>query len=138
MQDRTFAQQVAMNDTNFAQDIEKMKLQYNMNDATGRTDFKRDLIKGGMSSEQADAIVRNETGEWNGVSGEKLLYADDGTFIKSTLSETTNPEGGIECAEYVSKITGSQVGSTWEEKTKLNKEPTGSVGSIAVWKPSNS
>jgi hypothetical protein len=46
-----------------------------------------------MSETQADAIVRNETGEWNGVTGEKLIYAEDGTFIKSTLKNTTNPNG---------------------------------------------
>lgn len=135
MQDRTFSQQLAMNDVNFNQDIQKMSMQYDMNDSQGRTEFKRDLIGKGMSETQADAIVRNETGDWNWVTGEKLLYADDGTFIKSTLKNTTNPNGWIECAEYISKMVGSRVGSTWEEKQKLNNETTGWIGSIAVWQP---
>lgn len=135
MQDRTFSQQLAMNDVNFNQDIQKMMTQYDMSQASWVTEFKRDLIKWGMSSEQADAIVRNETGNWNWVTGEKLIYADDGTFIKSTLKNTTNPNGWIECAEYVSKMVGSRVGSTWEDKKKLNNEENGTIGSIAVWQP---
>lgn len=135
MQDKSFGQQLALNDINFKQDIQKMLSQYDITKANWVTEFKRDLIKWGMSSEQADAIVRNETGQWNGVTGEKLLYADDGTFIKSTLKDTTNPNGGIECAEYISKMTGSRVWSTFEEKKKLNDEKTGTIGSIAVWRP---
>ena len=80
-----------------------------------------------MSSDQADAIVRNETGNWNGVTGEKLIYVDDGTFIKSSLQNTTNPNGGIECAEYISKMIGSRVGSTYADKLKLNSEKSGTI-----------
>ena len=43
-------------------------MQYDMNDAQGRTEFRRDLIGKGLSETQADAIVRNETGDWNGVT----------------------------------------------------------------------
>lgn len=137
MQDRTFSQQLAMNDVNFNQDIQKMMAQYDLSQSSWVTEFKRDLIKWGMTSEQADAIVRNETGNWNWVSGSKLLFADDGTFIKSTLKTTTNPEWGIECAEYISKMIWSKVGNTWEEKVALNNESVWNIGSIAVWKPSD-
>ena len=35
-------------------------------------------------------------------------------------------------------MVGSRVGSTWEDKKKLNSEPTGTIGSIAVWQPAKS
>jgi hypothetical protein len=44
MQDRTFSQQLAMNDVNFNQDVQKLAMQYDMNNTQGRTAFRRDLI----------------------------------------------------------------------------------------------
>lgn len=128
-------QQLKLWEIGFNQDIAKLQLQYDMNSQKWITDFRRDLISKWMPPEQADAIVRNETWNWNWSTWKSLLYADDGTFIPSTLKETTNPYGWIECSEYLSKMTGSKVGNTWEEKVKLNNETTGWVGSIAIWKP---
>lgn len=149
MDERNFAQQkelaqmgyqnqYSMANLGFDQDVQKMMMQYDMSEVKDQKSFMQDLIKSGRTPEEADALSRNASGNWNGANGKSLLYADDGTFIKSTLSNTTNPYGGIECAEYVSRMLGTRVGSTFAEKLKLNNEEQGQVGSIAVWQPAKS
>lgn len=110
---------------------------YNLSEKTDQRKAIQELVSTGqMSVAEAKALQRNINGNWNGASGAELLFAEDGTWIKSQLKETTNKSGGIECAEYISRMTGTRVGNTWEEKKKLNREKTGKIGSIMVWQPS--
>lgn len=109
---------------------------YNLSEKTDQRKAIQELVSSGqMSVPEAKALQRNISGNWNGASGAELLFAEDGTWIKSQLKETTNKSGGIECAEYISRMTGTRVGNTWEEKKKLNREKTGKIGSIMVWQP---
>lgn len=109
---------------------------YNLSEKTDQRKAIQELVSTGqMSVAEAKALQRNINGNWNGASGAELLFAEDGTWIKSQLKETTNKSGGIECAEYISRMTGTRVGNTWEEKKKLNREKTGKIGSIMVWQP---
>lgn len=128
--------QMQMDERNFTQQKELAQMGYQNQYHMANLGFEQDLIKSGKSIAKADALSRNASSSWDGANGESLLYAEDGTFIKSTLAQTTNPYGGIECAEYVSRMLGTRVGSTFAEKLKLNNETEGSVGSIAVWQPS--
>ena len=116
--------------------IQNTLMQYDLSNKKEQQKAVQELVSSGqMSVAEAKALQRNISGNWNGASGAELLFAEDGTWIKSQLKETTNKSGGIECAEYISRITGTRVGNTWEEKKKLNREKTGKIGSIMVWQP---
>lgn len=123
-----------------ALDIQNTMLKYDLSNKADQQKAIQELVTSGqMSSAEAKATMRNINGNWNGAQGAELLFAEDGTFIPSTMYTAktgTNGKGGIECAEYISRMTGLRVGSTWEEKKKFNPEKTGKIGSIIVWQPS--
>ena len=120
-----------------ALDIQNTMLKYDLSNRQDQQKAVQELVTSGqMSSAEAKATMRNINGNWNGANGAELLFAEDGIWIKSVLKNTTNKSGGIECAEYISRMTGTKVGNTWEEKKKLNPEKTGKIGSIMVWQPS--
>ena len=68
-----------------------------------------------------------------------LLNTPAGTIIPTRLSQTTNTNGGKECAEYVNDIFASEVGqrmwNTYASKLAVATEKNGGVGSLAVWQP---
>ena len=118
-------------------DLNKLSLQYNLKNVQDITASKIDLQSKWFTSNQADAIIRNSTGNWKGASGETLLSATDGTIIPTRLSETTNKNGGKECAEFVNDITGTGLGSTWDsKKNKIDSSITiPKVWNTAIWIP---
>lgn len=74
----------------------------------------------------------------SGASASDLLSVPDGTIIPSRLKETTNPNGGKECAEFVNDVTKLGMGDTYASKiaktdTQVHEEAT--VGNVAVWSP---
>ena len=118
-----------------SQDIDKFMLQYDLNNSKSIQDAKIDMMAKWATADQADSIIRNATGNWKWASGASLLGAVDGTIIPTRLSETTNPNNGKECAEYVNDITGAGLGSTWESKKSKIDTTTPTVGNTAVWIP---
>ena len=88
-------------------DLQKLAAQYNLNSAKGLMDFRMDMAKNGADATQISTAVRSATGDWSGASGSELLSAPDGTLIPSRLKQTTNPNNGKECAEFVNDITGA-------------------------------
>ncbi len=122
---------------NNQQDLEKLALQYNMKNTGDIQAARIDLMGKWATPEQADSIIRNATWNWKWASGEVLLGAVDGTIIPTRLSQTTNPNGGKECAEYVNDITGAWLGSTWESKqAKIDTNiTTPKAGDTAIWIP---
>ena len=119
------------------QDLQKLALQYNMKNTGDIQSARIDLMGKWATPEQADSIIRNATWNWKWASGEVLLGAVDGTIIPTRLSQTTNPNGGKECAEYVNDITGAWLGSTWESKqAKIDTNiTTPKAGDTAIWIP---
>ncbi len=139
IQERAVAQQYGLQNMAMQNqyEIENTMLKYDLSNKQDQQKAVQELVTSGqMSSAEANATMRNINGNWNGAKGAELLFAEDGTWIKSQLPQTTNKSGGIECAEYISRMIGSKVGNTWEEKKKLNPEKTGKIGSVIVWQPS--
>ena len=123
---------------NNQQDLQKLMLSYNLGNQKDIQSSKIDLMGKWFTPDQADAIVRTATGNWKWATWETLLSAPNSTIIPSRLSETTNPNGGKECGEYVNDIVGSwTVGSTWASKSsKIDSSITvPTVGNTAVWIP---
>ena len=118
-----------------SQDINKLMLQYDLKNTGDIQAAKIDLMWKWATADQADSIIRNATGNWKWASGASLLGAVDWTIIPTRLSETTNPNNGKECAEYVNDITGAGLGSTWESKKSKIDTTTPTVGNTAVWIP---
>lgn len=118
-------------------DLQKLVANYNLKNTSDIQTSKIDLMSKWFSTDQADAIIRSATGNWKGATGGSLLSAPDGTIIPTRLSETTNGNGGKECAEYVNDITGAWLGSTWASKQdKIDPTiTTPIVGNTAVWIP---
>jgi len=76
------------------------------------------------------------TPEYKGVTGIALLSAPDNAVIPSRLSQTTNPNNGKECGEFVNDCIGERImGSSIDSKLTVATEPTGKRWSIAVWVP---
>ncbi len=68
---------------------------------------------------------------------QNLLDAPDGIVIPSRLSETTNKNGGKECAEYVNDITWIGLWNSWDsKKSKIdNTIIVPETGDTAIWIP---
>ena len=122
---------------NNQQDIQKLALQYNLKNSSDIQSAKIDLMSKWATSDQADSIIRNATGNWKWASGQSLLSAVDWTVIPTRLSETTNPNGGKECAEYVNDVTWLGLGSTWDsKKAKIDSSiTTPKAWDTAIWIP---
>lgn len=71
--------------------IENTLMQYDMNSKAGQEKAMQDLVLSGqMSAAEAKATMRNINGDWDGAQGAELLFAEDGTFIKSTMFNEKN------------------------------------------------
>jgi len=68
----------------------------------------------------------------------ELLSVPDGTVIPTRLKETTNPNGGKECAEFINDVTKLGMGDSYASKVDKTNTQIASeawVGNVAVWNP---
>lgn len=102
------------------------------NPATGMRQIAMDM------DEYNNAVGGTSTmWEWQTSSGKpSILNTPDGTIIPTRLSETTNKNGGKECAEFVNDAIGkSLLGSSWASKLNAAPDKSGGIGSVAIWQP---
>jgi hypothetical protein len=99
------------------------------NEAPTKTPYQEYKAAGGLPAPRI-------TPEYKGVTGIDLLMAPDNAIIPSRLAQTTNPNNGKECGEYVNDCIGERIfGSSLESKLAVANEPTGKRGSAVVWVP---
>ena len=129
-------------------DLAKLSTQYDFANKKDQNSAYFDMVKSGMTPDAAKSAIFTITGDWSKAGAPELFNAADGTVIPSRLKQTTNPNNGKECGEWVNDVTGLGVGDTLESKlAKMNVKPEAlskevpagvGVGSVATWVPSGS
>ena len=71
-----------------------------------------------------------------------LLNTPSGTIIPTRLKQTTNKNGGKECAEYINDIFANDIGArmwdSYASKLAVANEKTGWLWSVVAWQPNPS
>lgn len=133
---QNFALKTAEISNNF--DLYKMQVANSIKSGSDITQNKIELMSKWMSPSQADAVIASATWNWKWVTGDWLLSVPDGAIIPTRLWQTTNNNGGKECAEYVNDAIWSRIfPSSLQGKLDVATNKTGKIWDAMVWKPSN-